>query len=149
MVCMFSIIVSMASDMRLGRERMTLSTPDAPVKRSATCIIVSTKTGCRANTQKIKIKIKTNSLIQHLYSNLALSTTFFLPTCQMPPLSVEVSLVGQTTLHDVAAVVSTRSGRGHAAAVWTISHLHRGPHALLVQLHLEQEKDKCEGLTLG
>lgn len=63
-----------------------------------------------------------------------------LPTGQMPPLSVEVSLVGQTTLHDVTAVVGTRPGGGHAAAVGTVSHPHHGPHALLAQLHLDKNK---------
>lgn len=52
----------------------------------------------------------------------------------MPPLRVEVSLVGQTALHDVTAVVGTRSRRGHATAVRTVSHLHDGTHALLAQL---------------
>lgn len=42
---MLSFMVSMASDMRFGRERTTLSTPDGPSKRSATCIIVSAETG--------------------------------------------------------------------------------------------------------
>lgn len=59
-----------------------------------------------------------------------------LPTCQMPPLCVEVSLVGQAALHDVAAVVGTRPGGGHAAAVGAVSHPHHGPHALLAELHL-------------
>lgn len=59
-----------------------------------------------------------------------------LPTCQMSPLGVEVSLVGQTALHDVAAVVGTWSGRGHATAVGTVSHPHHGPRALGAQLHL-------------
>lgn len=59
-----------------------------------------------------------------------------LPTCQMPPLGVEVSLVGQTALHNVAAVVGTRSGGGHAAAVGTVSHPHHGPHAVRAQHHL-------------
>lgn len=45
MVCKLSNMVTMASDMRLGRERSTLSTPDGPSKRSATCFIVSTETG--------------------------------------------------------------------------------------------------------
>lgn len=58
------------------------------------------------------------------------------PTSQMPPLGVEVSVVGQTALHDVTAVVGTRSGRGHPAAVGTVSHPHYSPHALLAQLHL-------------
>lgn len=59
-----------------------------------------------------------------------------LPTCQMSPLSVEVGLVGQTALHDIVAVVGTRSGRSYAAAVGAVSHLHHGPHALLAELHL-------------
>lgn len=59
-----------------------------------------------------------------------------LHTCQMPPLGVEVSLVGQTALHDVAAVVGTGPGGGHAAAVGTVSQPHHGPRALLAQLHL-------------
>lgn len=54
----------------------------------------------------------------------------------MPPLGVEVSLIGQTALHDVFAVVGTRSSRGYAAAVGTVSHLHYGPCALLAQRHL-------------
>lgn len=58
------------------------------------------------------------------------------PTCQMPPLGVEVGLVGQTALHDVGAVVDARSGRRHAAAVGAVRHLHNGPHALVAQLCL-------------
>lgn len=54
----------------------------------------------------------------------------------MPPLGVEVSLVGQTALHDVAAVVGTGPGGGHAAAVGTVSQPHHGPRALRAQLHL-------------
>lgn len=54
----------------------------------------------------------------------------------MLPLGVEVGLVGQAAFHDVAAVVGTRPGRGHATAVGTVSHLHHGPHAVRGQLHL-------------
>lgn len=55
----------------------------------------------------------------------------------MPPLGVEVRLVGQASLHDVGAVVGTGSGRGHAAAVGAVGHLHDGPHAVLAQPHLQ------------
>lgn len=44
-VSILSVMVSIASDIRLGRERITTSTPDGLSKRPATCIIVSTKTG--------------------------------------------------------------------------------------------------------
>ena len=60
----------------------------------------------------------------------------------MPPLGVQVRLVGQTALHDIAAVVGTRSGGGHAAAVGTVRHRHHGPHALLAQLHLVGQRQK-------
>lgn len=49
---MLSIMVNMASDMRVGMERTTLSTPDAPSKRPATCIIVSTETGGTVSVKK-------------------------------------------------------------------------------------------------
>lgn len=58
------------------------------------------------------------------------------PTCQVPPLGVEVRLVGQAALHDVGAVVCAGSGGGHATAVGTVGHLHDGPHAVLAQPHL-------------
>lgn len=41
---MFSIMTNMDSDMRLGSDRMTESTPDGPSKRAATCTIVSANT---------------------------------------------------------------------------------------------------------
>lgn len=56
----------------------------------------------------------------------------------MPPLGVEVRLVGQAALHDVGAVVGAGSGRGHAAAVGTVGHLHDGPHAVRAQPHLQE-----------
>lgn len=56
----------------------------------------------------------------------------------MPPLGVEVRLVGQAALHDVGAVVGAGSGRGHAAAVGTVGHLHDGPHAVLAQPRLQE-----------
>ena len=57
-------------------------------------------------------------------------------TSQMPPLCVEVGLVGQAALHHVAAVVGAGPCGRHAAAVGAVGHPHHGPHALQAQLHL-------------
>ena len=54
----------------------------------------------------------------------------------MPPLRVEVGLVGQAALHHVAAVVGAGPGGRHAPAVGAVGHPHHGPHALQTQLHL-------------
>lgn len=129
---------------------MALSTPDGPLKRSATCIIVSAKedTGGHGNEDVSLRRTRAATLYgafagtecqvttsARTYGRTACSVRAP-PTCQMPPLGVEVGLVGQTALHDVGAVVGARSGRRHAAAVGTVSHLHNGPHALLAQLCL-------------
>lgn len=56
---------------------------------------------------------------------------FFLSlTDEVLPLRVQVSLVGQAALHDVAAVVGAGFDRGQAAAVGAVDQLHHGLHAL-------------------
>lgn len=63
--------------------------------------------------------------------------SFFLSlTDEVLPLRVQVSLVGQAALHDVAAVVGAGFDRGHAAAVGAVDHLHHGLHALGAEKNL-------------
>lgn len=67
-----------------------------------------------------------------------------MPTCQVPPLRIQICLIGEATLHDVLTEVWTRLSKWHAVTVRTVRHLHHGAHTFSAQRNLrkkEKERD--------
>lgn len=79
----------------------------------------------------------TNKSTQPLCLFLQRLASFFRSlTDEVLPLRVQVGLVGQAALHDVAAVVGAGLDRGQAAAVGAVDQLHHGLGALGAEINL-------------
>lgn len=60
-------------------------------------------------------------------------------TQKVPPLGVEVGLVGQAAFEHIAAVIRAGPGAGDPQAVRAVDQLHDGPRALRAQGHLRSQ----------